>query len=556
MTSAAVIRQQALARAAAGDDAGAARLFDQGLRQFPDDAPFANSAGSFHAGAGRPAKALALFDRALAIMPSLAEAAINRAVVLPRIGRAAEAADDLRMREATLATAPRYWTTRAVAESAADDLAAAAASYDRAVSREPGNVRALHGRARVSLERGSARAVADHERALAASPGDPHLLRGYTHALAGEGRLDHALSVSHAIATRLPDWVEGLELHASLRWAAGDRDRFTDHYVAPARRATGPAPFLSWAAMLSGVDRHAEAADVLAQARHRWPDDPDLALAEAVAAGEAGDLRRADAILATGTADTAEWRIARARQSLRNGDPAGAEALLARAIADTPGDVTAWGLRDLCWRLLGDARHDWLHGQPGLVRAIPLDLSPAELTAVRDTLDALHDRSAMPIGQSVKHGSQTRGALFRNESPVIARAARAVDAAIATYRAGLPPSDPAHPLLRHRDAGWRIAGSWSIRLDGAGHHAAHIHPQGILSSAAYFAVPADIGGADRPGWLELGRPPHELRVDLAPVETIEPREGHCVLFPSTLFHGTRPIAAGRRTTIAFDVALA
>lgn len=554
MTSAAIVRQQALARKAAGDDAGAARLFAEGLTAFPGDAAFANSAGNFHASAGRPAEALALFDRALTLNPTLHEAAINRAVVLPRLGRAHEATSLLRTAEASLGELPRYWTTRAAAELADGEPGAAAVSYDAALQREPANARALHGRARASLERGEERAVADHERALTATPGDPHLLVGYAHALAAAGLLDEALTVAHSLATQLPNWTDGLELFAALRWASGEGSVFVDHYPRSAATNDAPAIYQSWAGMLSGVDRHGDAADVLAAARLRWPEDASLALAEAIAAGEAGDGARADALFEQYRCQGADWAIAEGRHKLRQGDPAAAEKLLAGALLEAPENVAAWGLRDLCWRLLDDQRHEWLHGQQNLVRMLSLDLSDAQFDRARRLLTELHDRSAMPIGQSVKRGTQTRGALFHRTEPELTIIAQAISRALDLYRRDLPPGDPDHPLLRHRDGPWRVAGSWSIRLSGVGHHAPHIHPRGILSSAAYFEVPTQVAHAGQPGWLELGRPPAELQVDLPPLALIKPEPGQCALFPSTMFHGTRPITAGLRMTVAFDVA--
>lgn len=550
------MRQRALAAKAAGDDGGAAQLFAAGLAAHPTDAAFANSAGNFHAGAGRPETALTLFDRALLLAPGLHEAAINRAVVLTRLGRATEAAAYLRERAADLSAAPRYWTVRAAAELTSGETGAAAASYDEALRRDPTNVRARIGRARAALERGEDRAVDDHERALSASPGDPNVLLGYAQALDAAGRSAEALIVSEALATQLTGWTEGLELHARLRWARGDGDAFADHYVAAVKAAREPGVYRSWAAMLAGVDRQSAAADVLSAARRFWSADSDLALAEAIAAGEAGDDARAWALFDGHRRDEPAWQVAEARQRLREADPLAADELLEAAVRAAPGDVTGWGLRDLCWRLLGDERHTWLHGQPGVIQTVPLDLSDEQVTSLRALLDRLHDRSGMPVGQSVKHGSQTRGALFARPEPEIALIANAVTRALETYRAGLPPSDPSHPLLRYRDKPWLINGSWSIRLDGAGHHAPHIHPHGILSSAAYLAVPSQVLDQGGQGRLELGRPPAELRVDLPPIATIAPQVGLCALFPSTLFHGTRPISAGRRTTVAFDVTAA
>ena len=58
------------------------------------------------------------------------------------------------------------------------------------------------------------------------------------------------------------------------------------------------------------------------------------------------------------------------------------------------------------------------------------------------------------------------------------------------------------------------------------------------------------------GSLDLGRPPPDLRLDLPPMATLHPERGCCALFPSTLYHGTRPVTGGKRMTVAFDVGLA
>jgi uncharacterized protein (TIGR02466 family) len=95
--------------------------------------------------------------------------------------------------------------------------------------------------------------------------------------------------------------------------------------------------------------------------------------------------------------------------------------------------------------------------------------------------------------------------------------------------------------------------SWSVRLTEHGYHAAHFHPGGIMSSASYIAVPDEIKTSTRQGWLEIGRPPAELRLDLEPLISIKPQAGRLVLFPSYLFHGTRPFGGEERLTVAFDL---
>jgi hypothetical protein len=96
--------------------------------------------------------------------------------------------------------------------------------------------------------------------------------------------------------------------------------------------------------------------------------------------------------------------------------------------------------------------------------------------------------------------------------------------------------------------------SWSVRFTGSGHHAAHFHPGGIFSSACYIVVPETVTDSqDQSGWLELGRPPTELGLDVPPIATFEPKPGRLVLFPSFLFHGTRPFSGRERLSVAFDL---
>jgi hypothetical protein len=77
---------------------------------------------------------------------------------------------------------------------------------------------------------------------------------------------------------------------------------------------------------------------------------------------------------------------------------------------------------------------------------------------------------------------------------------------------------------------------------------------GWLSSALYIVLPPDVAEGHK-GWLALGEPDAELKLDLAPVRMVEPRQGRLALFPSSMWHGTRPFDSGERMTVAFDVAV-
>jgi tetratricopeptide (TPR) repeat protein len=541
--------------AAQGRDAEAEALYACGLADFPHDARLANSAGNFHFKAGRLDRALALFERALSLAPDLVEAGINAAITLGRMDQPARAAALLAPLEAAAAGNPGYWRVRADSERQAMRYREAEASIARAVALDPSGAKTARSRARLALERSDPSAITLLETALTLNRGDPSLLFDYAQALAVAGRLDEALECTTTLITHVPGWTAALKLHAELRWAAGARADFADHFArVAAQQGAGPDVWLAWSETLEGVDRPAESAAILARARAIWPDNAVLALAQAVALGEAGAADEAQGVLDLfGGMATPEWSTARGRNWLRLGEIARAEAELATVCAARPGDVVAWALIDLCWRLSGDARHEWLHGQTGLVRQLSLSLDEGEREALTALLTQLHRHSAMPIGQSVKRGSQTKGALFARAEPELARLEAALHGAMAEYRAGLPPSDPRHPLLARREDPWTIVGSWSILLDGQGHHAAHIHPRGLLSSASYWLVPDEVDADGQPGWLELGNPPPGLAEGLGSLHRVRPQPGTLVLFPSTLYHGTRPISQGTRMTVAFDV---
>ncbi|UYV17168.1 tetratricopeptide repeat protein [Porphyrobacter sp. ULC335] len=549
------IAQQASALAAQGRDVEADALYERGLADFPQDARLANSAGNFHFKAGRHERALALFERALAIAPDLVEAGVNAAIALGRLGRPDRAVTLLAPLESAASGHPNYWRIRADSERQAGRYRDASASMARAVALDPGGAKTARSRARLALERSDPQAVAHIETALTLNRGDPSLLFDYAQALAVEGRMGEALECTTTLVTHVPGWTDALKLHAELRWAAGEREPFADHFeTITAMQGAGPAVWLAWCEVLDGVDRPAESAAILARARAVWPQDTDLALAQAVALGEAGAVGEAQGVLDQFAAIASpDWATARGRNLLRLGEIARAEAELATVLAARPTDVTAWALTDLCWRLAGDPRHEWLHGQTGLVRQLALPLDDAERESITALLKQLHRHSAMPIGQSVKRGSQTKGALFARAEPELARLEAALLAALAEYRAGLPAHDADHPLLSRRDDPWSIIGSWSIFLNGEGHHAAHIHPRGLLSSASYWLVPDEVDAPGEAGWLELGNPPPGLADSLSRLHAIRPQPGTLVLFPSTLFHGTRPITRGTRMTVAFDV---
>ena len=535
------------------DPVAARSIAEQARRDHAGDAALADAAGDLALKAGDAAAAEAHFAAACDIAPTLIDYAINRAIALQRLDRHGEAIARLKTHEHAGRTMARYASVRAMSHRALADPAAAAKWYDAALAVEPERTRALHGRARVALERGEADAVARFDLALRANPGDADLWLGKAQALEVAGDIAGARIIAEQLCARAPGFIAALSLLSGLKLAAGETD-FTSPFAEAARKVPqDPNIPAAHAETLAGLDYAREAAEIAANARKRFPAEPHFALLEAIHAGFAGEWDRAEAIFAELPADMPQRPLHEARHAIRGHQFARAEDRLVSALDADPWDVTAWAHRGILWRLTDDPRAEWLHEQEGLIQVRPLVARDGLIEECAAGLRTLHEGSAMPLGQSLRGGTQTRGILFHRTEPLLAELHEAILATLEEYRANLPPADQAHPLLRHRDTPWALAGSWSVRLTGGSdHHAAHVHYQGLISSALYLVVPDEVTGPEQRGWLEIGRPKRSLHADLPPLRVIQPEEGHLALFPSTAYHGTTAFHATERMTVAFD----
>lgn len=540
------------------DLAGARAIAESARAAHPQDAALADTAGDLALKEGDAEGAESHFAAACALAPAMLDFALNHAIALQRLGRHDEAVAALEVHEYEGRSVARYGSVRGLSHRSLGNPGEAARWYDAALAADPRHTRALHGRARVALERGESDAVQRFDAALAVNSGDADLWLGKAQALDVAGDLAGARAIAEQVCAQAPGFIAALSFLAALRLTAGENDFTTPFREAAARAPQDPNIAATHAETFAGLDHSAEAAAVAAEARERFPGEKHFALLEAVHAGSAGDWDRAERIFTELDYDVPMRSLHEARHRIRAGETDRADALLERVLAENPWDISAWALRGIVWRMSGDARGDWLHEQAGLVALRELVARDGLIDDVVGELRELHAGSAMPLGQSLRGGTQTRGILFHRTEPLLAELHKAILDTLEVHREGLPALDESHPLLRHRETPWKLAGSWSVRLTGGGatggdYHTAHIHPQGIISSALYLVVPEDAHGDEQKGWLEVGRPPPDLGLDLPPVRAIEPKQGHLALFPSTLYHGTTAFGRAERMTVAFDV---
>jgi tetratricopeptide (TPR) repeat protein len=372
------------------------------------------------------------------------------------------------------------------------------------------------------------------------------------HLLADVGRFDEALAAYREAVRVKPELIEPHTTMASLLPQLGRGSEALDSLRDALLRAPHAAAlWVEAMAVARGHQLWDQLLDLAAQAQARFGTDTmiEAFVANALTAQGRDDeaLARIDAALVLEPTYPPAHTI-RAHILLKKGDPAGAVAAAEQAARLLPKDQSSWALLGVAWRLLNDEREHWLCDYDNLVMPIDLGLDPRLL----GVLEERHQLAAHPADQSLRGGTQTRGNLFEADDPVIGGLARATKAAIEQRIAALRP-DPAHPFLSRITGAVSFPTSWSVRLASSGFHISHIHPAGWLSSAYYVSLPPEVAAGEGQGALAFGVPDAALGLDLAPRRVVQPQEGHLVLFPSYLWHGTTPFeSAAPRVTVAFD----
>jgi tetratricopeptide (TPR) repeat protein len=488
--------------------------------------------------------------------PGDADAVFRAGAIAVRNGFAAEALPLLEAGSARHAGDARIWQVLGLAYRQLDDLAAAMSAMGKAAALAPREALIAHTLARATLEAGQP-AVDEFQHARALAPGDGSVLLGLAAALLAAERIDEAIALLDAQVAAQPAWLEGQATLARLRWMRGERDGFAVGYERALLSA--PRDRTLWRALINllmQADLHDRALAAIAEAKAAAGRDPLFDALEAICTSESGAVEAAEPMFARllplGHLSSALRYV---RHLLRGSRPGEAATVAEAWLGDPEGD-SLWPYLAAAWRLTGDPRWQWLEGDPRFVGSYDIGDQLSSLEGMAERCRALHQRLDQPLEQSVRGGTQTDGPLFSRIEPELVELRRVIAESVAAHIAQLPAHDPKHPLLRHRrDRPVRFSGSWSVRLTDGGRHANHVHPAGWLSSAFYLTLPAPQEGDEtHAGWLTLGEPQDELGLGLAPFREIEPKPGRLVLFPSTMWHGTRPFRSGERMTVAFDVA--
>ena len=447
------------------------------------------------------------------------------------------------------------WQWTGLLERSIDEHEQALRSFGQATRLAPGDAKIAQGCAQTALEAGLP-AVDLFESALRLVPNSGAVLMGLVAARAAAGDGERAAADLGAVLESQPLWIEGHEQYAQLVATLGKPGQATQTLEEAIRRTPGEA--VLWESLLRIALRrgaYESLKAILDRARGAVADRPAFAFYDAVHAAEAADALRPPALFEGVPGGLqpalAVWQV---RHLLRLGAVGAALPIIDQGLAG-PQAAELWPYAATAWRLADDPRAEWLEGDPRLVQITDLAAGLPPLDELAGTLRSLHVARGEYLDQSVRGGTQTDGPLLSRIDPVIRQMRRAIAGAVRQYLGALPPVDPMHPLLRYRrDRRVRFAGSWSVRLRSRGRHSNHVHPQGWISSALYIALPKrQECEPEDAGWLTLGVPDDGLGLDLGSRQRIEPRPAQLVLFPSWMWHGTRPFVEGERLTVAFDV---
>ena len=421
--------------------------------------------------------------------PASAVAEHNLAALLGDMGHAAEAEAAVRRAFSKGGDAPETWLVLARALLAQDRFDDADAAYRQALARRPAYAEAVRDLAQlIWMRTGEAQAaLRPFEAALAAAPGANDLRIARAMVMDYVGTAPEA-----ALAALGADGTDpGMELAATQAALGFDKDRALAH----ARAAYALRPDIRTALKLSEV--------------HLARTEPEAAMP-----------------------------------------------LIEAVLKALPEDQVALSLQAVAWRQVGDSRAAELYDYDTMVGAWTIDTPapwtslPAYLADLAVALRRLHGLTTHPLGQSLRHGTQTTASLKTSTDPAIRAFFTAIDGPIRQHvaRLGTGPD----PLRRRNTGAYRVSGAWSVQLSSGGYHAAHVHTEGWLSSACYIDLPDAVQGEGRPGWIGFGGAP--FTPDLPHQHFEKPEPGKLVLFPSYMWHGTVPFEGDQsRLTIAFDV---
>ena len=370
-------------------------------------------------------------------------------------------------------------------------------------------------------------------------------------------RFDEAAALLEATLAREPDNAAMHVAYNGLLHRLGRDAEFLGSYD---RAPRTPTLLANKASLLLKKNRPAEAHALYAEALIGEPHNVEALVGAGTALNQLKRSAEAAALLENAlkrNPKSVALQQNLACAILQVNDPQKAAAIAAQSLNLAPLDQSTLAVLGTAWRMMGDPRDEILNGYDELIQVFDLE-PPDGFSSMEDFnfelnawLSGMHSNVREPLEQSLRGGSQTRGSIFGQGNPLAHKLKARIEETLARYVAAVKP-DPRHPFRGRRQHGFRFQGSWSSQLRDCGFHTNHIHPGGWISSCYYVALPEAVQGeSEKQGWIKFGQPSFEVGLSMR--RAIQPQAGRLVLFPSYMWHGTIPFRENAlRTTIAFD----
>lgn len=539
--------------------AQAATYFSSAHDLAPDNPQILNVYANALAAVGDVQTAIDKFSESISARPDVLESHINLALVAVEDGRHQLALDTVEFGLENFPDNARLLAIQAMALRNADRISEALPAFRLALAADPDRALTHRNYAATLMAAGDTDAAArEFSEAARLGLNDRETYLGWAAARLEQGEVDAALAMYKEVIAALPFDDEAARAIVRISFEYQARSDAFEHYRATAQKfPTNVHAWLRWVAAALSHNCFAEAHDAASTALFHFPDATPLIAARLYASGMMGEPANVlgDLLSTVHRKDGDQYRDLLIQTAIKAGD-----GLLAAQQAEvmttrSPLDQSGWAYLATAWRMLRDEREYWLCDYERLIGEQFVNPTDGFTAQVAETLSVLHKTLAAPGDQSLRGGTQTSGSLFDRQDATIQRLKQGVTDAVQGYIDALP-RDPDHPYLQRISNGFRVSGSWSVKLKAQGHHVPHFHGQGWISSAYYARLPDSLGSDERntDGWIGFGRPPSIYETDHSPRKLVKPQEGLLVLFPSYMWHGTMPFIGDQyRLTAAFDV---
>ncbi len=495
--------------------------------------------------------------------PAQPEALNNLGVLLAETDRLGEALMVLRQAVSHSPANPDYLLNLGRVETVAGNRGAAERSYRGALEQDPGHAEAALTLGRLLEEAGgAAEAEAVYRSLLSHNPEKAEALLALARVTQTQGRPDEAETALQQAVAAAPELGEAHLRLGRLLLAQGRAEEAAGALAdAVAVEPQAAEAHLALGEALTLLARPAAAARAFQAALEQAPDSvPACAgLIRALVAdgrsAEASDLVAADA--ATPPELLVELGGARAEA----GDAEGALAAYGQAISAAPADAAAYLRLGPLLRATGrQAEAERLFDYRSLLywRRLPGVEGFASVEAFNAALAQILARRLAPNAGAgrlapLRGGAEISGELFTGpRGPALEGFAATVTRHLQAYlaeRKGLA----GHPYFAAPPQTVELRGQ-GLRLPASAFVEAHAHPAAYLSGVYYLEVPPEVAESrdSIAGCLRFSDAPRPS--DWSSFETLRPKPGLLVLFPSYLWHAAIPFnAPGDRLSIAFDL---